>query len=91
MRQIVTTVGTPVQLAGDTKVYSRLFAQALFANTGYVALDKTSAVRASDGSQNAPLIKGGTALETWSFSNVRPCDIWMDATVAGDGVAFVVE
>lgn len=91
MRQIVTTVGTPVQLASDATVYSRIFCQALFTNTGYIALDKTSAVRASSGSQNAPLIKGGTSLETWSFPNARPSDIWMDVTVANDGVAFVVE
>ena len=89
-RQIVTTVGTPVQVSPLTDVWSQVTFQALFANTGYVAIGGAT-VRASDGSQNALLIKGGTSLERQTFTNVRLCDLWIDATVANDGVAFVAE
>ena len=89
-RQIVTTVGTPVQLSNDTTAYSRVTVQALFADTGYVAIGGPN-VRASDGSQNALLLKGGTSLEIQTFTNVRLCDLWVDATVANEGVAFVCE
>lgn len=89
-RQIVTTIGTPVQVAPDTTTYSRVTFQALRANTGYVAIGGYG-VRARNGEQNAILLLGGTTLEMQTFSNVRLADLWVDATVANDGVAFVAE
>lgn len=90
MRQIVTTPGTPVQLANDATVYSRIIIQCLYANTDYIALDKTSTVRARDGEQNALLLKGGTLLQFREYTDSRLCDIWMDSRVANEGVAFEV-
>lgn len=89
-RQIVTTIGSPVQVSFITETWSQVTFQALFANTGYVAIGGP-AVRAQSGEQNALLIKGGTSLERQVFNNVRLCDLWIDATVANDGVAFVCE
>lgn len=89
-RQIVTTIGTPVQIATDQTVYASVTFQALYANTGYIAIGGAN-VRARDGEQNALLIKGGTSLERHTFTNVRLSDLWMDSTVANEGVAWVAE
>ena len=89
-RQIVSTPGIPVQVAYDPTVYASVTFQALFANTGYIALGGFG-VRARDGEQNALLLKGGTSLEMQVFHNVRLWDLYMDATVANDGVAWVAE
>ena len=87
-RQIVTTIGTAVQLATDDTVWDSIVVQALYANTGYVVVFPFSGIRARDGEQNGLLFKGGTTLERKAFSGVRLSELWMDATVANDGVAF---
>ena len=89
-RQIVTTIGTPVQVSSDLTTHSRITFQALYANTGYIAIGGPN-VRARDGEQNALLLKGGTSLEMQTFLNVRLSDLWLDGTVANDGIAFVAE
>lgn len=89
-RNIVTTIGTPVQVSSDTTVWTKVQFQALYANTGYIAIGGPN-VRARSGEQNAILLLGGTTLEMQTFSNVRLSDLWVDATVTNDGVAFVAE
>lgn len=84
----MTTVGTPVQLSSDMTVWDRIDIQVLFGNTGYVVVFPASKIRASSGSQNGLLFGVGSNLERKIYSNIRLFDLWVDATVANEGVAF---
>ena len=87
-RQIVTTIGTAVQVSTDTTVWSRIDCQALYSNSGYVCIGGPG-VRARSGECNAILLKGGTSLERQVFTNTALSSLWIDADTANDGIAFV--
>lgn len=87
-RQIVATVGTPVQFdAADDTLWSRIDCQALVGNAGYICIGGSN-VRASVGSQNAIALD---AIELQTFTNIRLSELWVDADTANDGVAFVCQ
>ncbi len=96
-KQVVTTAGTPVQLCASCQSkITTCTITALSTNTGTIWVGFTSAVSAANsyGTPLGPPITtgqpgasyacnpGGNA-QIWPMSNV-----WLDATVSGDGVSF---
>ena len=83
-RQVVTTAGTAVQLSAQACKSVALTAAA--ANTGVVVLGDSTVVAAAGTRKGLPLAAGDTAITSVSNMNL----LWMDSTVNGEGVSWLV-
>ena len=91
-RCICAVPGKPVQLSNDSTVRTRIVCQALRSNTAYVGLGGFG-VLIRDGEQNtiSLSVPAASTPQMQEFSGVALSDIWLDATVANEGVAYVYE
>lgn len=85
-RRVVEAVGIRASLADTSTQVSRVDIQAMANNTGtiYVGGANTSA---ESGFENGLGLEAG---ETVNFQNCDLHEIYIDATVAGEGVTFLV-
>lgn len=88
-RKVVAAVGTRERLvaagAGDEVYLIRVTAET--DNTGVVVVGADTVVAALATRRGTPLAAG----ESVTFEQVVSSDIWLDVTVAGEGVTFMAE
>lgn len=83
-RTAVITAGTPVQLTAYTgKLSTGVVVRALAANTGKIYLGFSNTVSSSTGYELS-------AGEAFPLEINTPSSIWIDASVNGEGVCFVL-
>jgi hypothetical protein len=83
-RKAVTSAGTPVQLTTSTsKLSTGVVVRAMAANTGKIYLGFSNTVSASTGYELS-------AGEAFPIEINTPSSIWIDASVNGEGVCFVL-
>lgn len=86
----VATAGTPVVLGASQRATS-ICVTALASNAGVIAAGGVEVVAATDETLvGVPLAAGASA----TFGQVTPsnlANVWLDATVDGDGVTFTFE
>lgn len=85
-RTVVTTAGTRVQLAaqGGLSRVGAVAITAFAANTGVIVVGGSTVVAATGTRRGTPLAAGASmTIETDDLS-----DIWLDATVNGEGVTY---
>lgn len=88
-RKTVTTPGTAVALATSSTAFSWLAITAETDNTGKVAVGDANADATATTQQGALLSAGDPPLILRARDGADDLkDIWIDASVAGDGVAF---
>lgn len=85
-RATVTTAGTAVQLAaqGGLGRLGAIAITALSLNTGTIVVGGSTVVAAAGTRRGIPLAAGASV--TISTGNLS--DVWLDATVSGEGVSF---
>ena len=86
----VTSAGTAQQLSLSTRLVRRVFIQADSGNSsGLISLGGTAATSvATAGSQQGRVLAASAAVE---LTSVRLSDIWVNATVSGNSVSYLVE
>jgi hypothetical protein len=83
-RKTVTTAGTPVQLTTNAqKLSTGVFVRALSANTGKIYVGFGNTVSASTGFELS-------AGETLPIEINHADGVWIDASVNGEGVCFLM-
>ncbi len=85
----VTTSGTPVQLtnyAVDSNTGETLVVKAKLTNTGTITVGSSSATALNNGSGHFKLAAG----EAVSLSVDYSQQVWIDATVSGEGVEGII-
>lgn len=91
-RVTVQTPGTPVQLSSISTPVAVVEVQALRNNTGYCCIGGPE-VRARDGEQNrisiAVPVASGPQMRTYRNTNL--CKLYVDVSVAGEGIVFEYE
>jgi hypothetical protein len=83
------TPGTPTQIASASTPVARVSFQAIRNNTGFVAIGGKN-VRARDGEQNSRslAVPATSAPQMRDLTNVDLADLYLDVTVANEGVVF---
>lgn len=94
-KQVVTTAGTPQAMASapsDTTMCKKLIITPFSANTGVVAIGgsaATTVANATIGSQQgAVMVKAANPI---TLEDVYLSQVWIDASVSGEGVSYVAE
>lgn len=85
-------VATPTQVVSYSLPVSKVLFQALRSNTGFVVIGGRN-VRASSGEQNGVslAVPATSTPQMQEFTNVNLMDLYIDVTVANEGVAYVYE
>lgn len=86
-RKTVTTAGTPVRLVPNERpIAERVDITALVSNGGsiYVGTRDVSGVSGSETGWKLDILSG--IGDTVTFENQQLFDVWIDATVSGEGV-----
>ena len=88
-RKVVATPGYPVPLADVPTPVKWVTIQALRGNTGYAATG-SRLVRAQTGELNSLslAVPAASTPQMETYTNVDLQDVWIDASVADEGVAF---
>lgn len=87
-QKLVTTSGTPVQLNSNVvPPGSEVVVKAMSSNTGTITVGNSSANALNSGSTHFKLAQNQSL--TIQVNNTGL--IWIDATVSGEGVEFIVE
>lgn len=84
--------GTPTRFTSIDTPVARVLCQALRANTGFVGIGGAN-VRVNTGEQNciSLAVPATSTPQMQEFTNVNLADLYLDVTVAGEGIAFVFE
>lgn len=82
----VTTHGTPVQLVSTKTQMGAVVITARPANTGVIAVGFSNAVRAVAGGEVGATLKANASITIPGVADLS--QIWIDATVDGEGVSF---
>lgn len=88
-RQVVAAAGTRVQLvnAAIVSTVRSVLVQALSANTGVIVVGDSQVVAAAATRRGVALTAGQSV--TVDVDDLS--DVWIDATVAGEGVTYLAE
>jgi hypothetical protein len=86
------TPGIPTQVTSANTPVSRVLFQALRANTGFVGIGGRN-VRVQSGEQNciSLAVPATSTPNMQTFENVNLFDLYIDVTVANEGVAYTFE
>jgi hypothetical protein len=86
------TPGIPTQFTSTSTPVARVLCQALTTNTGRVGIGGSN-VRIRDGEQNCVslAVPATSTPQMQEFTNVNLMDLYLDVTVAYEGVAYVYD
>ena len=88
----ITTAATPLQITATSTPIHNLWIQASPSNTGRVAVGWSNAVRATVGSETAPVLLPGQAMVIKQGQRFQQqfdlSDLWFDVSVSGEKVLY---
>jgi hypothetical protein len=86
------TPGIPTQFTSTSTPVARVLCQALRANTGFVGIGGRN-VRVQSGEQNciSLAVPATSTPQMQEFQNVNLMDLYLDVSVANEGVSYVFE
>jgi hypothetical protein len=86
-RKTVAVPGTPERLVGVSTPCQGVRLTALRGNTGFVAVGLTNSVRAASGTETGSILG---PLDSIPVAVADATDIWLDASVAAEGVSYEI-
>jgi hypothetical protein len=87
-RKIVTTAGTAVPLSATSVGVTSVAITALSTNTGVIVVGGSTVVASAATRRGTPLSAGGTATLSRDDQVDDLSQVWLDATVSGEGVTY---